>query len=197
MAFVERLANSTGQLRWSTAIHATADKLSPYEDARHVYSTSSNRYQRLGLGNRGGSPPPSFGAGLTRMLRRRMRSAPWGQGVKVRLLVIIDEAHVGIPEDGSHMRAVEARYGAEHTQVPFTATPKVENLLAHGLSLPDNRRGRQHHTEPHRSNAMGTLLAPSPPAIPQGPGDANAPTRNCAANLGQSKPSDARGLALG
>ena len=54
MAFVERLANPTGQLRWSTAIHATADKLSPYEDARHVYSTSSNRYQRLGLGNRGG-----------------------------------------------------------------------------------------------------------------------------------------------
>ena len=49
MAFVERLANPTGQLRWSTAIHATADKLSPYEDARHVYSTSSNRYQRLGL----------------------------------------------------------------------------------------------------------------------------------------------------
>ena len=108
-----------------------------------------------------------------KMLRQRMRSAPWGQGVKVRLLVIIDEAHVGIPEDGSHMRAVEARYGAEHTQVPFTATPKVENLLAHGLSLPDNRRGRQHHTEPHRSNAMGTLLAPSPPAIPQGHGTSN------------------------
>ena len=37
------------------------------------------------------------------------------------------------------MRAVEARYGGGHSQVLFTATPKVETLLAHGTRLPDGR----------------------------------------------------------
>ena len=49
--------------------------------------------------------------------------------------MIIDEAHRGMPEEGTHMRAVEAAFGADHTPVPFTATPKAENLLAHGLQL--------------------------------------------------------------
>lgn len=57
--------------------------------------------------------------------------------VSSRILVIVDEAHVGIPEEGMHMKALEARYGADHTQVLFTATPKVQTLLSHGRRLAD------------------------------------------------------------
>lgn len=57
-----------------------------------------------------------------------------------RILVIIDEAHRGVPEEGAHTRAVEARYGARHCQVFFTATPKADTLLSHGKLRADGSR---------------------------------------------------------
>eukprot|EP00928_Gymnodinium_smaydae_P011659 TRINITY_DN14276_c0_g1_i1.p1 TRINITY_DN14276_c0_g1~~TRINITY_DN14276_c0_g1_i1.p1 ORF type:complete len:841 (+),score=119.18 TRINITY_DN14276_c0_g1_i1:38-2524(+) len=50
-----------------------------------------------------------------------------------RVVVIIDEAHRGVPEEGVFIRNVSKRYGEGHVQFFYTATPKTETLQTHGV----------------------------------------------------------------
>mmetsp|Transcript_20219 Transcript_20219/g.36026 ORF Transcript_20219/g.36026 Transcript_20219/m.36026 type:complete len:808 (-) Transcript_20219:171-2594(-) len=52
-----------------------------------------------------------------------------------RICVIIDEAHRGVPDEGVYIKNVLKRFGKDQTQIFFTATPKSETLLSHGLRL--------------------------------------------------------------
>ena len=40
-----------------------------------------------------------------------------------KILVVVDEAHRGVPDDGSHMAAIARRYAKEHFEVLFTKAP--------------------------------------------------------------------------
>jgi hypothetical protein len=65
-----------------------------------------------------------------------------------KILVVIDEAHRGIPEEGVHIKAVEARHGSDHCQILFTATPKGKILETHGKRFAGGRLVAHHvHTQ--------------------------------------------------
>mmetsp|Transcript_7385 Transcript_7385/g.16180 ORF Transcript_7385/g.16180 Transcript_7385/m.16180 type:complete len:814 (+) Transcript_7385:81-2522(+) len=54
-------------------------------------------------------------------------------------LIIIDEAHRGVPDDGVFIKSIMRRYGEAAVQIYFTATPKVETFLSHGVLKEDGR----------------------------------------------------------
>ena len=62
-----------------------------------------------------------------------------------RTLVICDEAHVGIPEDGTYVKNAEAAFGQFRSTVLFTATPKAETLKLYGMLAPTGQYMRPFH----------------------------------------------------
>lgn len=53
--------------------------------------------------------------------------------VSGKIVVIIDEAHRGVPDEGVYINNVLKRYGEDQTQIFFTATPKADTLQSHGI----------------------------------------------------------------
>jgi type I site-specific restriction endonuclease len=78
-----------------------------------------------------------------------------------RIVVIIDEAHRGVPDEGVYSNNVLKRYGEEQTQIFFTATPKADTLISHGTMRQDAHgtffSADTIHTQDHAVSARYTL----------------------------------------
>ena len=85
-----------------------------------------------------------------------------------KILVIIDEAHRGLPEEGKYLKAAKARYyGSGHCEVLFTATPKSETLLSHGTRLLDDGSLQAFHCFTHLAHRCLGIGARTPAKMGQ------------------------------
>eukprot|EP00931_Biecheleriopsis_adriatica_P063421 TRINITY_DN38408_c0_g1_i2.p1 TRINITY_DN38408_c0_g1~~TRINITY_DN38408_c0_g1_i2.p1 ORF type:complete len:891 (-),score=188.14 TRINITY_DN38408_c0_g1_i2:6-2678(-) len=91
-----------------------------------------------------------------------------------RTLVICDEAHVGIPEEGTYVKNAEAAFGQSRMTVLFTATPKSETLQLYGI-MGGGQYMKPFHVYTQRDaigkNAMLSPLEKYESAVPKVPVD--------------------------